>query len=132
MKKLKFIWDCMDKHTRKNYDKGSIHEFDDVRADEIVATGYAEVIEAIEELPQEEVEVVEEATEEEIEVSEDDVTIDDISFEDEEEVVEDGVVKLSELSKPQLIELAKECRVSTRGTKEDIIQRLLEVQAQQN
>ena len=131
MKKLKFIWDCMDKHTRKNYDKGSIHEFEDVRADEIVATGYAKVVEEIEELPQEEVEVVEEATEE-IEVSEDDVTIDDISFEDEEEVVEDGVVKLSELSKPQLIELAKECRVSTRGTKEDIIKRLLEVQAEQN
>ena len=38
-------------------------------------------------------------------------------------------IELTKLTKAQLVEMAKECRVSTSGTKAEIIQRLLDVRA---
>lgn len=116
MKKIKFIYNCMDKYTRVNYNAGDIHEFEDARADEIVATGYAKVITEFATKVQEAEELADETVEEMVESTEETV-------EDEEKPL-----KLSELSKEELVALAKEYGVATRGTKADIIKRLLDVQ----
>lgn len=120
MKKLRFTNVCKDKYTKERYAKGAIHEFEDARADEIVATGYAKVIEVIQE-NEENVQEPKEEIQEVEDLSDVDMTIDDVEFEDEP-------VKLSELTKEELVALAKEHGVSTRGNKADIINRLLEVQ----
>lgn len=100
--KLKFLCDCVDKHTKKEYRAGREYEFDDARAKEILATGHVEEVK--EEKP------VEPAKEK---------TVD--------ERLDDGeLVNLLDLKKSELIEMAKKVGVSTRGSKEDIIERLLE------
>lgn len=48
-------------------------------------------------------------------------------YAEEIEVLEEDTIKLSEMTKKELVELAKENGVSHTGTKEDIIKRLLEL-----
>ena len=105
--KLKFLCDCVDKHTKKEYRAGKEYEFDDDRAKEILATGHVEEVK--EEKP---VEPVKEPVKEK--------TVD--------ERLDDGeLVNLLDLKKSELIEMAKKVGVSTRGSKEDIIERLLAI-----
>ena len=42
--KIRFIRECQDKYDGTFYKANSIHEFDKERAEEILKTGYAEVI----------------------------------------------------------------------------------------
>lgn len=58
MKKIKFLVDVSDKHTKENYTEGQIKEFEDIRANEILKAkrpdgkSYAEEVEEeIEEKP---------------------------------------------------------------------------------
>lgn len=43
---IKFKDRCIDKYTGKMYRTNDIHEFDDERANEIIATGYAVAVES--------------------------------------------------------------------------------------
>lgn len=98
--KLRFKQECTDKNTNVLYQVGVIYEFDDERAKEILNTGYAEVVEEIKK------------------------PID--TPKDVEERLNDGeIVDLYSLSKDELVKLAKEQGVPIRGSKEDIIERLL-------
>ena len=121
MKKIKFMYNCMDKYTRVNYTAGDVHEFEDARADEIVATGYAKVVTEFATKMQEAEELAEETVEEKVQEAE-------VSVEETVEDDEEKPLKLSELSKDELVALAKEYGVATRGTKADIIKRLLDIQ----
>lgn len=92
-------------YTLEEYNVGDVKEFKDARALDIIATGYAKEVKESE-FPQE---IVSE------------YIASKISEEKEE--------KLSDLKKSELIEIAKDMGVSTRGTKEDIIERILNAQA---
>lgn len=98
--KLRFKQECTDKNTNVLYQVGVIYEFDDERAKEILNTGYAEVVEEIKK-------------------------VDDTPKDVEERLNDGEIVDLYSLSKDELIKLAKEQGVSIRGSKEDIIERLL-------
>ena len=98
--KLRFKQECTDKNTNVLYQTGIIYEFDDERAKEILNTGYAEVVEEAKK------------------------SID--TPKDVEERLNDGeIVDLYSLSRDELVKLAKEQGVPIRGSKEDIIERLL-------
>lgn len=98
--KLRFKQECTDKNTNVLYQVGVIYEFDDERAKEILNTGYAEVVEEIKKVT-------------------------DTPKDVEERLNEGEIVDLYSLSKDELVKLAKEQGVSIRGSKEDIIERLL-------
>jgi hypothetical protein len=106
--KLRFKCECVDKHTGQTYRRLGVYEFDDDRAKEILATGRAE-------------EVKEKAVEPAEPVAK------SVQEKTAEERLDDGeLVNLMDLKKSELIEMAKKVGVSTRGSKEDIIERLLE------
>ena len=48
MKKIRFLANVHDKYTQEKYIKGQEKEFDDTRAEEILQTKYAELIEEVE------------------------------------------------------------------------------------
>lgn len=108
--KLRFKQECSDKYTNTLYEVGSVHEFEDERAKEILNTGYAELIE--------EKTTPIEPFDEEPSKEEDTKTV-------EERLDEGEVINLYELSRDELQKLAKEKGVAIRGTKEEIIERLL-------
>ena len=101
--KLRFRQECTDKNTNVLYKVGAIYEFEDERAKEILNSGYAEVVE--------EVKKVKATVEEPKDV--------------ETRLNEGEIVDLYSLSKKELENLAKEQGVAVRGTKEEIIERLL-------
>lgn len=98
--KLRFKQECTDKNTNVLYQVGVIYEFDDERAKEILNTGYAEAVEEIK-------------------------RVDDTPKDVEERLNEGEIIDLYSLSKDELVKLAKEQGVPVRGSKEDIIERLL-------
>lgn len=100
--KLKFKIEVRDKHTKEVYAQNSVHEFEEARALEILATGFAELVEEAEEEGQQE-------------------EIDDL----EKELEGGKIVNLHDLTLKELQKLAKEEEVSTRGTKDDIIERIM-------
>ena len=95
--KIEFTRECMDKTTHERYHIGEVREFSSERALEICGVGFALIVE-----DEPAKEVAQEATNEE-------------------------PLKLSEMKKAELVELAKEHGVSTKGTKEEIIQRVLQL-----
>lgn len=48
MKKIKFLKPCHDKNTGEEYSKGQKKVFSNKRADEIIKTGFAELVEVVE------------------------------------------------------------------------------------
>ena len=48
MKKIRFLANVHDKYTQEKYAKGQEKEFNDERADEILKTRYAELVEEVE------------------------------------------------------------------------------------
>lgn len=102
--KIKFKCDCKDKHTKKQYRAGFEYDIEDVRAKEILATGYAEEVKEQKE-PEKAKKETKTAT---------------------ERLKAGEMVNLSDFKKAELVELAKKAGVSASGTKEDIIERLLE------
>lgn len=103
--KLRFNCECVDKYTNQKYRRGCVYEFDEDRAKEILATKRAD-----------------EVKEPQVKASDD--KKDDRSL---DQRLDDGeMVNLHELKKAELVKLAEEAGVSTSGTKQDIIDRLLE------
>lgn len=112
--KLRFIQDCKDKITGNMYYTNAEYVFDDERAKEILATGYAEVVEG-KNVPKKD----EKEQQKEIVPS-------NKEKKSVEERMQDGeIVNLYTLTKKELEKLAKEKGVATSGTKEEIIERLL-------
>ena len=110
MMKLRFNEVCRDKYTNELYEFDSIYEFEEERALEIIASGKAELVHSISEVQN----AVEQAMQEQLK-------------EDEKKKQEESrMINMFSLSKKELIELAKEVDVSIRGTKEEIIERILE------
>lgn len=109
--KLKFKTTVRDKYTKRDYRKGDIYEFGDERAKEILATGYAEKVE--DKMPDEKKEIDE--------TKEETKEIDDL----ESELDAGNIVNLHDLTLKELQKLAKEEEVSTRGTKNEIIERIM-------
>lgn len=108
--KLRFNEVCRDKYTNELYEFDSIYEFEEERALEIIASGKAELVHSISEVQN----AVEQAMQEQLK-------------EDEKKKQEESrMINMFSLSKKELIELAKEVDVSIRGTKEEIIERILE------
>jgi hypothetical protein len=94
--KLKFNARVQDKYTKAIYEKDSVYEFEDERAMEILATGYADIVEEAKE-------------------------IDNL-----DEALENGeMVDLNQLTLKELKKLAKEEGVSTSGSKSNIIERIM-------
>lgn len=132
--KIKFTAPCVDKNTGDNYRKGMIKEFPDERAKEIIATGYArETVETVEtvdidadiesakaEKPVETVETVDNFKEE-LEAATDELA---------ETVENTGVelVNIFDMTLEELKKCAKDIGVSVRGTKKEIIDRILEAE----
>lgn len=125
--KIKFVRACQDKHSGEMYRVGQVKEFDDERALEIIATRYAvEVkeepkVDALVHLVQQA--EAQKATENvALEATNENVALqatNDAEYEP---------VHLSELSKAELIEIAKDLGVAIRGTKEELIERILNTQ----
>ncbi len=132
--KIKFTAPCKDKNTGESYRKGMIKEFSDERASEIIATGYAkeyisvantvdidaDIESAKAEKPVETVETVETADnfKEELEAATDELA---------ETVENTGVelVNIFDMTLEELKKCAKDIGVSVRGTKKDIIDRIM-------
>ena len=117
--KIRFTQKCMDMYTLEEYNVGDVKEFKDARALDIIATGYAKKVQ-----------------ESELNVQECEQNIRESEFPQEivseyiaDKMSEQQEEKLSDLKKVELIEIAKDMGVSTRGTKEDIIERILNAQA---
>lgn len=107
--KLRFNEICKDKYTKELYLTDKIYEFDNERAKEILASGKAERIHSINEVNK----VIKEAKQEKhIE-------------EQQKKEEETKLVDMYKLRKNELIEIAKQVGVSIRGTKEEIIERIL-------
>lgn len=128
--KIKFLKRCQDKYDNNvKYHAGEVHEFKEERAKEIIATGYARALDSQEE---KQIDVFEHQKELEQQENVENEEIDQEQQEDVEQqppletVLEP--VKLSDLKKEELVELAKENGVSIRGTKEEIIERLMKLQ----
>lgn len=103
--KLRFSCECVDKYNGKTYRRGCTYDFDEDRAKEILATGRADEVK--EEKP------IEQPTE-----PKEEKTVN--------QKLDDGeLVNLLDLKKSELVEIAKKVGVSTSGTKEQIIERLL-------
>lgn len=96
---VKFIKQCMDKNTNEMYYSGTVKEFDDVRAKEIIKTGYA-------------IEFTESKIERAIEV--------------QDTLVDPNVVKvdLESLTLKELKKCAKDLGLATTGTKAELIERI--------
>lgn len=101
MKKLRFKMSCKDKYIEGLvYCRDCEYWFEDERADEVLATGYAFVVDTKQEESQE---------------------IDNL-----EEALEQGkMVNLHDLTVAELKKLAKEEGVSARGTKDEIVERIM-------
>lgn len=109
--KLQFNQTVRDKNTGAYYEPNTFYEFDDDRAKEILATGYAKAVEEVKARPLE-------TTVEESVKGTDNKTVD--------ERLNDGeMINLYELTRDELQKLAKEKGVAIRGSKEDIVNRLL-------
>ena len=101
MKKLRFKMSCKDKYIEGLvYHRDCEYWFEDERADEVLATGYAFVVEEKQEEPKE---------------------IDNL----DEELEKGKMVNLHDLTVEELKKLAKEEGVSVRGTKDEIIERIM-------
>lgn len=101
MKKLRFKMSCKDKYVEGLvYYRDCEYWFEDERADEVLATGYAFVVEEKQEKPKE---------------------IDNL----DEELEKGKMVNLHDLTVEELKKLAKEEGVSVRGTKSEIIERIM-------
>lgn len=110
--KIRIVRECRDKFTNELYRRGMIVDFEEARALNTIKRGYAK---EVKEQPLLEMEIVEEEI---------------LEVEEQEEVVEvppleNEPLKLSELTKAQLVALAKESKVPHSGTKAEIIERLL-------
>lgn len=119
--KLRFLQNCKDKNTGKEYNENCEYVFDDARAKEILATGLAEVVEG-KAMPKTD------AQEEKKDLvpSNNEVVNEEKSV--EERLDEGEMVNLHELTKNEVVELAKKQGISTKGSKDDIIERLLSSQ----
>lgn len=95
--KLLFNTTCKDKHTGTIYEAGKGYEFEDERANEILKSGLAEM------------------------VQEEQKEIDDL----EAELDKGKMVNLNELTINELKKLAKELNISASGKKDEIIERIL-------
>lgn len=100
--KIKFLCTCQDKHTGKMYKHGEAYDFEEARAAEILATGNAVKVGAVE-MPK----APEEEPKEEKEVE----TRDDLEM-----------INLETLTVNELRKLAKEMGLSTKGTKKELIE----------
>ena len=109
--KLQFNQTVQDKNTGEYYKPNTTYEFDDDRAKEILATGYAIVIEELKGTKP--IEPFVEEPQEEIPK-----TLD-------ERLDSGEMIDLYSLSREELQHLAKEKGVAIRGSKNDIIERLL-------
>lgn len=96
---IKFKDRCIDKYTGKMYRTNDIHEFDDERANEIIATGYAGAVEP-EEKPQIEVETPEEKN------------------------TDEAMEYLKAKKKSELVEMCKNLNIPSTGSKAKLIIRL--------
>lgn len=106
--KLRFKEKCKDKYTGTMYEKGETYEFEDERGQDIIKTGRAELV----------LDIRSEGTG----VSQEDVKeVTDL----EVELDKGEMVNLQNVSKEELIKLAKKMHVSIRGSKEDIIERIM-------
>lgn len=115
--RLRFLSTCTDKHTGKTYERDQVYEFEDARGQEILNTKHAVRVDAMVELPElpkeEPVEEVKEVQEEEPK------TVD--------ERLEDGeMINLNDLSINELRKMAKEVGIDSKGTKEELIERIAE------
>lgn len=102
--KIIFKQECRDKNNGAMYKVGEVHVFEDERAKEILKSGYADLVEEVKE------------------------TKNDVAQEKKtlQERLDNGeIIELNSLTKSELVNLAKEQGVSVRGSKEDIIERLL-------
>lgn len=110
--KLIFMQTVRDKYTGDFYEPNIAYDFEDERAKEILATGYAKVIEEVKGTKPIEPFVEEPVT--------------DTGTKTVDERLNDGeMINLYELTRDELQKLAKEKGVAIRGSKEDIINRLL-------
>lgn len=132
--KIKFTAPCKDKNTGESYRKGMIKEFPDDRASEIITTGYAkeyistvnsvdidaDIEAAKDKQPVETVETVDNFKEE-LEAATDELA---------ETVENTGVelVNIFDMTLEELKKCAKDIGVSVRGTKKEIIDRILEAE----
>lgn len=96
---IKFKDRCIDKYTGKMYRTNDIHEFDDERANEIIATGYAVAVES-EGKPQIEVETPEENN------------------------TDEAMEYLKAKKKSELVEMCKNLNIPSTGSKAKLIIRL--------
>ena len=116
--KLQFTQTVQDKNTGEYYKPNTTYEFDDARAKEILSTGYAVVVEELKGTKP--IEPFVDDTKEEIPKTEGNVT------KTVDERLNDGeMMDLYSLTRDELQHLAKEKGVAIRGSKEDIIKRLL-------
>ena len=117
--KIKFLNTCMDKHTYELYEKDMEKEFDEERALEIIATGYAEIIQEFAEIIQE---FAENVQKDELNVQKSEhFEKDKLTIKQEDD---EAYAKLLSLTKKELVAMAKEKDVPHSGTKEEIANRL--------
>lgn len=103
---LRFTKTCKDKYTEQMYYLNSTHEFEEERGNEIVATGFAEIVEEPKKEPTEE-------KEQEAETN-------------YEEALKAGkVVNLYDLKLEDIKKIARKEGVAVRGTKDEIIERIM-------
>lgn len=119
--KLRFLQTCQDKRNGKMYDLNKVYEFDEERGREILKTRYAVEVKEIEpEKDEKQVAGVEEETIEE------NSTVEEVEEETLDEKLDAGeMVNLHDLKLDELKKLAKEEGVAVRGTKEEIIERIM-------
>ena len=111
--KLRFRSQCRDKYNGELYEARKVYEFDEARGNEILLTGYAEKVQTIEEVNEEiKAKEAEEKVQEKVEAP-------------QPQQEEPAVINLYDLKKDDVIKIAKKVGVATRGTKEDIIERIL-------
>ena len=122
--KLQFKQKVQDKNTGEYYKPNTSYEFDDVRANEILSTGYAVVVEEKGTKP---IEPFVEDSKEEIPKTEENITstVENVTKTVDERLNDGEVIDLYSLTRDELQHLAKEKGVAIRGSKEDIIKRLL-------
>lgn len=120
--KLRFLIECRDKYTGEIYKRNSVHDFEEKRANELLKTRYvekAEGVDAIKDVNCKAVEEAQKAIKEEKEKELKEIT-------NLEEALADGqMVNLNDLSFNEIRKLAKEEGVSTKGKKEEIIERIM-------
>ena len=115
--RLRFLSTCTDKHTGKTYERDQVYEFENTRGQEILNTKHAVRVDAMVELPEL---PKEEPAEEVIEVQEEEPKTVDERLEDGE------MINLNDLSINELRKMAKEVGIDSKGTKEELIERIAE------